>query len=305
MIIGLLAIIVSQTPAIELRLTTRGGDTVCPDEASLRERVSRQLGYSPFRPAAEAVYAVQVTCARLGCEGSLTITRPSEEPFFRAFSSDAGRCDDLFESIASAVTQASSYESEIGRRLNTVEAPAPLPVAPAGPEPAPASKPKTTSALTFKGTLVGGVSAGLSNEPTPVLGGGLGVAWRRFSLMAEGRLDLNQSLLVSNASVVSAVVVGTLSPCVHAWGFGACLLFSSAAVHVKGDLQKGARDSAAIFLLGPRVMYEWMFFDHVGLHLHASLQGAFSTLSVKVTDDFTWTTSRITGDLVAGFVVVF
>jgi hypothetical protein len=304
MLLGLLAVVVAQTPTVELRLTTSVGDAVCPDVAALKDQVSMQLGYSPFQPTSPTVYEVRASCITEGCAATLTISRPGEEPHAHTVSSPAGACNALFESVASAIVQAVNYESTVSRGLDAVEAPAPLALVPTKPEPAPPVHEIKTD-FSFKGTFAGGVSAGLSLAPTAVLGASLGIGWRRLSLSAEGRFDLSQTVLVSGSSIQSSVIVATLAPCVHAWGFGACLLISSAAVHVKGDLEAGARDSASIFVLGPRLMYEWMFFEHVGLHAHVSLQGAFSTLSVRVNDQLIWTTARVTGDAAAGVVVVF
>lgn len=305
MLLPLLAFTFAQTPSpVALRLTTQVGKTECPNVSALKANIERKLGYSPFGDASTTVYDVHATCVTDGCSATVNITRPFEEPRSRSLSAGADRCDALFESVASSLAQSIEYEREIARRLNSVEAPAPLDLVPTKPEPAP-QPPEVKTEFRFRGTLTGGASLGLSQEITPQLGAALGIGWRQLSLSFEGRFDLRQTVLISGSTVQSSVVLATLLPCVHQWGFGACLAVSTAAVHVRGDVLLGQRDSAAIVLLGPRLTYEWMFSEHVGLHAHVSFQGAFSTLTVNTSETASWSTSRLTGDASGGFLVMW
>ena len=100
MLLGLLAITLGQAPTVELRLMTNPGTATCPDLATLKANVSIQLGYSPFLPVSEMVYEAAATCMADGCEGSLRISRPSEEAQTRPFLAGPGQCGELFQSMA-------------------------------------------------------------------------------------------------------------------------------------------------------------------------------------------------------------
>ena len=217
----------AERPSVALRYSVAEGAGGCPDEPTLRARVTEEVGFDPFVSDAARSLAIEISKDK-AFTARVVDRAASGAETIRTLTSSVG-CDDLVQSVVLAV--AVSLDPEVEAK------PVPQPPPPKKPEvavlpvlvpvyvdrpPAPAPLPAETERL--EGFVAAGFGVGGGFVPETSLGPtlGVGIRGRQWELSLEGTAQLPGSVesVIGNVEVFSilATVVPCYTPPLASWG---------------------------------------------------------------------------------------
>jgi hypothetical protein len=294
----------------------------CPDSEAFRANVERQLGYDPFRPAADRRVAIQITRKDPGFDGRIRWTDARGRWVGdRRLSSRHSDCGEIAASLAFSVavqvqllaTLAPAAPPEPVTPAPTPPAPpssppapapaapevSPTPVerpdvleAPATPEPAPAARDRRLAL--FVGL---GPSLGLGMAPHPTGLGRMFVSGRLDRLSLEIAVDAalpatRQEVDGSGFSLDRFAAAG--AACGHAAAFAGCLTATIGVLRARGVGVDAPASPVGLFSqVGARIAATREF---GGRFFAAARVDGFVMLSswqVTLNDVVAWTTPRV------------
>jgi hypothetical protein len=306
----------------------------CPEAAEFRSAVERQLGYDPFRPAADRRVAVQIERKGASFDGRIK------------WSDDRGRwvgdrrlasrrqgCADIAASLAFAVAVQIQLIATLAPSTSEPPPPVQAPVAPPAPSapprvseqpaiapplplpprseaaaaPAPelrrAERARPLKPFPLKLFLGVGPSLALRLAPHPT---GLGrifasgrVSWISVELSLDAALPATQKEADGSGFSLDRFAAGAAA-CGHAWAFAACLTTTVGLLRARGLAVDAPASSSGLFSqLGARVVAaenlgRWYF-----VAARAETLVMLSSWTVRLNETSVWTTPRV--GLVLGF----
>jgi hypothetical protein len=248
---------------IHLEIIRASSAEGCPSDAEMRGGIVDRLGYDPFYPLddADRVLTASFSSSTEGIATTLSLsTRDGralgEQRLAFGISSCVEAAAALELAIAMAVDPPSLIDSGFARPAEPP--PAPLPASKSAPSPLP-SPPRGERGFLAEPSLradelpSAGVPAPRVPGPTieasigavvPYAAGphvtagataAIGLRWRRTSVDLELRADLPTGIPASGGSVRSALIFGTLAPCLRSRSVGGCLLLGLGADQASGQ----------------------------------------------------------------------
>ncbi len=311
----------SQT-LVKLEYEVDPGVTGCPPAAEFRSTVERQLGYDPFRSAADRRVAVQI--GRKGASFDGRIRWSDDRGRWvgdRRLASRRPDCADIATNLAFSVavqiqliaTLAPSTPEPPPPVQASRDAPAP---APASVQPAislpprseaaapPASEPRPTApARPLKLFLGVGPSLALHLAPHPM---GLGrvfasgrVSWISVEIALDAALPATQREADGSGFSLDRFAAGA-AVCGHAWAFAACFTTTAGLLRARGLAVDAPASSSGLFSqLGARLGAEEDLGRRLFVAARADALVMLSSWTVRLNETAVWTTPRV--GLVVGF----
>ena len=301
----------------------------CPEPAEFRRTVERQLGYDPFRPAADRRVAVQI--GRKGASFDGRIKWSDDRGRWvgdRRLASRRQGCADMAASLAFAVAVQIQLIATLAP--STAEPPPPVqaPVAPPAPpapprvsdQPAialpppppqrseavaaPAPEPRRAERVRPLKLFLGvGPSLALRLAPHPT---GLGrifaagrVSWISGELSLDAALPATQKESDGSGFSLDRFAAGA-AVCGHAWAFAACLTTTVGLLRARGLAVDAPASSSGLFSqLGARVGAAEDLGRRYFVAARADALVMLSSWTVRLNETSVWTTPRV--GLVVGF----
>jgi hypothetical protein len=284
----------------------------CPDADRFRASVERQLGYDPFRAAADKRIAVQIAPKDGGFEGHIRWSDADGHSVGeRRLSSRRPECKEIAASVAFAVAVQIQLLATLAPPAPEPPAPVPEPPAPppAAPEPgakvtvverpieppAPEPEPAARSgALTLSVGLGPSLALGVSPEPT-----GLGRifvsarrAWVSFELALDAAMPVTQHLADGTGFSLRRFAAGG-AVCGHVRAFAGCALGIVGLLQARGvDLDVPRSPSGVFSQLGARVAATRDFGRYfLAVHVDGLVMSARWTVTLN--QAAAWTTPRV------------
>lgn len=301
----------------------------CVVDADFRRMVTSQLGYDPFRPAADTRVAITIGVADPGFEARITWTEangaPVGERVFRSRSSD---CHEIAANVAFTIAVQVQL-IELGNPPARAAAESAVPdlpprekqAAPESPErPAEATeRPKVSaqaqhsaaaarSAVPVQLTIGMGPAVGLALAPGPTAVGrlSLGARVRSFSVEIAGDAAVPVTMHEPDGSgVVVSSIGASLAGCGHASFLIACLMGRLAWMRAAGEGVDARKTPWGHFAeAGARVgarkeLGRW------ALTVHADALVMLSRWTVTLNDTVVWNVPRVGGMIGADLAVRF
>ena len=321
-LLGTTASAASQT-FVTLEYEVDPGVPGCPEASEFRSTVERQLGYDPFRSAADRRVAVQI--GRKGGSFDGRIKWSDDRGRWvgdRHLASRRQDCADIATNLAFSVavqiqliaTLASSTPEPLP---SSGDAPAPAPVsvqpaislrqplpqankaaAPATPEPR-----LTEQARPLKLFLGVGPSLALQLAPHPM---GLGrvfasgrISWISVEIALDAALPATQREADGSGFSLDRFAAGA-AVCGHAWAFAACLTTTVGLLRARGLAVDAPASSSGLFSqLGARFGAEEDLGRRFFVAARADALVMLSSWTVRLNETTVWTTPRV--GLVVGF----
>jgi hypothetical protein len=255
--------------AVALDYEVAAGANGCPDADQFRASVERQLGYDPFRSAADKHIAVQIAPKDSGFEGHIRWSEADGRSVGeRRLSSRRPECREIAASVAFAV----AVQIQL---IATLAAPAPEPP-PAPPEPVarepevkttvearpnatpPPPQPEPATPPEPLGLYFGlGPALALGVAPQPTALGRMFVSGRRswlsFEVGLDAALPVTQHQADGSGFSLRRFAAGAAA-CGHLYAFAACALATVGLLQARGvDVDVPASPTGLFSQLGARV----------------------------------------------------
>ncbi|MBK7864175.1 MAG: hypothetical protein IPJ65_37385 [Archangiaceae bacterium] len=281
-----------------------GGAEACPDEQSLRDRVTARLGYDPFRAAAPLHLRLSIArAAAAGLVGRLEVLGAAGETLRqREISSEKTDCVEIAEALTLATSLAIDPFSVNRPRPAEPERvapspPQPAPVAPAlAPVPPPAPVEDRHLALTPEVSVGVGLAFGLEPQVSVGFLAGARLKISRFSIGLEGRLGLPSQVTFQAASVSSSLLFASVLPCFHLGPLAGCALLSGGALRVSSRGLENAEPKTTPFLAaGARLELSLPVESRFFGRLTADLLGPLIRTSFVVDGQIKWSSPPVGG----------
>lgn len=304
---------------VELRYVRGPGSERCPDEQSLRENVLAHLGYDPFGAGRGRV---DVIVGRRGRGNGLRaqIERVDDGGAItgaRALDSSSANCTELAASIALAVSIA--IDPLRGSFPHRTAPPGAALVAPPPPAPSrsplaefekapPDGLPRETAreepSTPLRANVAAAVVTGVGASPSPAVGALFEARLRAnsWSLGLGARADLPSSAPAhaTSARIQSALLVGTVVPCVHVDPLALCI--SALLGSLAGDASNVAHTEAhSTFFAatGGRVAISHSVTKRFGIGAFAEVLGTLTPTTLRVDGVPGWSTAPVLANLAA------
>ena len=218
----------------------------CPSEVDFRERVTRRLGYDPFRREAMTLLRVRIVQRSSRAEAKISSERTGAPPGKRELV-DA-RCETLAEAVASTVAMVIDpiAASAPPSSPSPSPSPSPPPAPPSNDSPSPlsvaAAPPADTagappSEARVHPVLLADFVGSIGRTASLALGARLGVGIRiqSFSITGEGRFETTPSAAaVTSIDRVEYSSYGlAAAPCLHVGIFQGCAALGIASVQAR------------------------------------------------------------------------
>jgi len=302
-------------PASELVYEVEPSLGSCPDAASFRRTIGRQLGFEPFASAASTKVVVRVRQAPGGIEGVVTwLGAHGTNGGERRFASALHDCKELAHAMQFAIiveielrgvaSHPASPQPEEGPAHRERDAATRPP--PSLPDPAVAAgiravaAPEPERAHAAPRVFVGvGPLIGWGTSPSASAGGRLFVSLRLDALSFELGTEASLPSVWRNEDgngFRGRALVGTLAACGHLGALSLCGVGKAGALHVTGFGVDEAVSSAGWFVqLGARLAASHWFGEHWLGSVHGELLATPSRWTVELNRLAVWTLPSIAG----------
>ena len=297
--------------------------TSCPSEVEFRQRVTKRLGYDPFRGDAKTSLRVRFV-QRSGKASAVVVSERAGAPPGKRELVDT-RCDTLADTVASTVAMA----------IDPIAANAAAP-APAPPPPPPLEEPASTlpppivthvdardgegqepdrgpsSASTdddrLHALLLADLVTSLGRSPSVAVGAriGAGVRLSHFAITGEGRFETMPSAsAVTNLDRMETTSYGfSVAPCYLAGIFQACGVLGIAAVQAKAQnttLAAGVQETGkAIPAVAVRGGVGIPLGRSMSFRVNLEIGAPLVRVDYLVDNGVVWTTSPVEGAVAIG-----
>ncbi len=218
----------AERPTVALRYSIAEGAPACPNETTLRERVTEEVGYDPFVSGSARALAIEISRDKLFL-ARVVDRAPSGAEAVRTLTSSVS-CDDLLQSVVLAVAVSLDPEVQPKRvaeappekKPEVTVLPVLVPVYIERPPAPPPPKPAERDAI--EGWVAAGFGVGGGFVPGTSLGPTLALGFRRkqWEVSLEGTAQLpgrTQSEIGDvEAFSVMASAVPCYTPALSTWG---------------------------------------------------------------------------------------
>jgi hypothetical protein len=308
------------SPSARLIYSRAAEAATCPDEEAVRAAVSTRLGYDPFFPWAPTTIVVDVDRANSLFRADVkVIDEHGLARGARHLETKGSECNDLMAAMAltiSIIVDPLSLTS--ARPVSQPEAATALPVAepPARPPAAPVMTPtlEPTSPAPAPPDPIhayagAGVLGSVGTAPAASFGGDLlvGLRQRAFSLEVDARGELPASRALTEGTVQTERLMGSLVPCLHLGVAMFCAVGSVAWVHASGSRLTEDRSGGALAgALGARAGVELKLGPIVRIRGYADLLAELFSPQLQIgTNTNAFKLSPVSGDLGLAALVQF
>ena len=307
----------------------------CPDRESLKNAVTKRLGYDPFFPVARQTIVVEITDADDGLRAQMhLIDENGMIVGSRELKDKPEHCDELVSSLALAISIALDPSAALGvEPSRTTESPAPA-ASSASDRDAPATasepivesiqQPKGSSAqpsgkksavelvagrIAFPSTLRAASFSTLGVAPSLAFGlrAGIGFRWRWFQLLAEfadqfpATHDTNRI-----GSAQASLYEGTLAPCFVRGSLASCGVFNLGSVQAEGrGVEYPEKQHSLYAALGARVEFTPQLAGPIHLLLATGVLKPLTPITLLLNGEEVWKTPLISGELTLGLAWQF
>jgi hypothetical protein len=306
---------------VSLDYEVNGDSSGCPDVEEFRASVGRQLGYDPFRPAADRHVAVQISRTDQGFKGHITWNDAEGHSVGdRRFSSQRSKCNEiaanmafttavqiqLLASLASApttpgATQTDNSPSPPDTRASDASGTT-TSQSKSGAAGAPDSARESTEsklASTFRLSAGLGVSLGFGVAPHLTGLGRIFVSgrldWVSLELAADGALLTTRKEDDGSGFSLNRFAAGAAA-CGHIRGFAACLTGTLGRIEARGlGVDKPASPAGLFSELGARIAVRYEFSDRFFAGARVDGLVMLSPWKVTLNDTVLWTLPRAGG----------
>jgi hypothetical protein len=289
-------------------------DTVgCPSEGEMSRAVAVSLGYDPFVPLGQAdrVLSASFDLSPAGITTTLTLrTRDGKALGEQRLVFGGSSCREAAAGAELAITMAVDPPSSIDSGFTPPVQTAPLPAVAApdagsqGIEASVEPPPPSNDGPGFEASI--GALLSYQSSPRLAVGftAGFGLRWSHASVDLEARADLPTETAVSGGgSVRSALIFGTLAPCLRSGWFGGCGLLGAGIDQASGQgLSPSAHAVAPYLALGARAFADLELTGALRLQPRLDLWFPASRTTLTVEGAATWVTPPVS--LALGVVLV-
>ena len=287
----------------------------CANEAAFRARVVSRLGYDPFREEAALDLHVRVVARGPTVRAEITSAQPGKSSGKRTL--EDPRCDALGETLASAVALVLDPVAAAGAppappadepgAADPLPPPSPAPASRPPPERPQAPAPATDADAALVLAVYADVTGGFARAPATLLGGRLGVGFRRawFSLAAEGHVETSPepANVTPRDRVEASAFSGALVACMNRNVFQLCSVTTVGSRTVKALDVLGPRAQSALFVvLGVRGGVEVPLSGAIALRASAELGVPLLRTTYTIDGIARSTTGVVEGSLGAGIL---
>lgn len=251
---------------------TRGpGAESCPDDAALRRAVATRLGHEPFSASADLTMSVEVTSEGGHLRGRIRVDAGGVDKGSQTIDGGPPRvgapsCEDLFASMALAVSVALDAGRKAPVEAASEGVPAPPPASTPTPAPSPPPEPPppapvehaTRERQPISLWVAAGARLSIGAWPEAAVAPDLFAELRYgpFGLGLEGRYDLPVTVVVgSNEDTSVQRASGSLLPCAHIAWFVPCgvVTFGETLASGGAGVQKPTTQAAPYAAFGGRL----------------------------------------------------